>query len=429
MIERAIIWYREKYRENSKPRSWRKIAEDIVFWKRAERYFPELKADPLQDEASIKGKADSGWPLTGQTLERWIDGMSIGGGKRKHTRPKPQKLLAIAEFLIEKDFLRRQQLEFEDEISSFYRAIQDFMEEAPVNVNAIVKRGHYERFSQTDFFFTCERQEFFHDEGRDSRVIRARSEELLFKRSQFHDEVAFKQTHGRKRPHQRITRSGLVIPFGYSGAILFLKPTNARYGDYKFQMLGGPPEDREGYAASDFRSILLTYLSDYFSLLENNNEVTIWHRAEEPRNEQATKVGRAVFGAGRRGELVEEFGDRLIKAVWAGDTDDVKLCLALGADPNFRDPRNSACAIHIAAATACEEIADVLLSHPDFDPLVLDGSGFYPSDLATADRDLADKLYRVELKNAEATGRHYRTGMDGYLAARQRYLARRNPSP
>lgn len=62
-VEKALRWYRINYGVNKSPRSWLKIAEDIVTWDRAVEFFPEIENDECEtpdfETTEITGKADS----------------------------------------------------------------------------------------------------------------------------------------------------------------------------------------------------------------------------------------------------------------------------------------------------------------------------------------------------------------------------------
>lgn len=92
------------------------LAADISHWDRIIEWFPE--AFDIADEgdaydSGLVGRTDKGWPITARIIETWFWGDTSHGGKgnKRKTIPRATALDAITNFLIEKRYLLREELE------------------------------------------------------------------------------------------------------------------------------------------------------------------------------------------------------------------------------------------------------------------------------------------------------------------------------
>lgn len=134
---------------------------------------------------------------------------------------------------------------------------------------------------------------------------------------------------------------------------------------------------------------------------------------EEPLASKTDNDRAKVGFSGTDNKETQEMNNRrdnisMCDSAKQGHVSDVKRHIKNGADPNFVDPESGSCAIHFAAAISSHELVELLQKHPDFDPLVLDKNGFYASDLAIGDAQLADKLFQREKFTARFSRRKYR---------------------
>lgn len=229
LIARSLRWYRDTFRVDNRPRSWVKIARDILEWDEAPKFFPNIHdmTDGAEFEG-VKSKEDKGWPLTGQVLERWIVGISGKSGQRRHTRPSHQKLLAISGFLIDQNFLKEEQLYADNKLHVESGIIADwiapnkgsidyFLEFSPI----VTLRPFY-----GGYVVQCHKLE----RSAFGASLDTDLEELWFDETQFSDESDCLSKWQNKKPRKRVQYSGFSIPVGAFTALQFFRPALRDYG-------------------------------------------------------------------------------------------------------------------------------------------------------------------------------------------------------
>ncbi|MEO1346383.1 MAG: hypothetical protein AAFV74_19755 [Pseudomonadota bacterium] len=418
LIARSLRWYRDTFRVDNRPRSWVKIARDILEWDEAPKFFPnvhDMVDAPEFDGA--KSKEDKGWPLTGQVLERWIVGMAGKNGQRRHTRPSHQKLLAISGYLIDQNFLIEEQLYAHNRLKAERDVIANRMASKEYSIASFLAFSPIITLGQFFGDYVVERQNFVNNA--DGTVMDTDLEELWFDETQFSNESDCYSKWQNKKPRKRIQYSGFSISAGPFTALQFFWPVQEDYGKPMSNILiedVSQEHEKVKRTTVSFRSIKLTQIKNVFKFNEIKDDPARKSMPlvyEEPiaRRTRRNRAKTRFIGPGNEETMeVMNYWENifLFGAAKHGHVDDAETQLQRGADPNFVDPDSGSCAIHFAAAISCHALVDLLQSHEDFDPLVMDKRGFYASDLAIGDTELADKLFEVEVSTARYSRRKYR---------------------
>lgn len=427
LLARGLKWYREAFRKDSRPRSWVKIAEDILTWDTAIEFFPELSdADSASSESSGK-KVDSGWPITGQTLERWVVGISSTRGKRRHTRPEHRKLEAIAAFLIAKRFVLEDQLVARVDDPALPLAL------LPWTSNQRLYAEFLEDFSPVTTVQVLNSYVLIHEillqSAEADSAVRVCHTAMRYHRNSFGDEIEALERWQSKRPYRRTTYHGVSAAISDGVSLQFLQPDNGKYEDAYCALLCQKFSFRKQEINMNNGEFMLAKLDASDRIVDHLRHYTgevgltsFFFRAPE-------KVGRgAKSGRTRKATTsleiqsmatspIERFERNLllIEAARFGDLESARRLLELGADPNFLHQTPQGSALHYAASNCCWEIVELLLASPDVEPLQLDSGGAYPSDLAIGDPKLADRLANFEISFALASSQPYR----GHLLRRR----------
>ncbi|AXX98085.1 hypothetical protein [Profundibacter amoris] len=419
LLARGIRWYREAFRSDSRPRSWIKIAEDILTWEGASAYFPEIDSSKIIT-GPIGKKADSGWPLSGQTLERWIIGMAGPGGHKRYTRPEHHKLVAISEFLIANRFVVRDQLLPAGDFLALVEALSPWTGKDTFAAKELCLCSPVETLRTTKKSYVLEVLEF--NRINDSASLRVDISEQWYFTSLFPDAHSVFAMWQKKRPYRKKRFFGVCAPIASGLSIQFFLPEHKRYDDSFCSVLrkkctfelNHMPENRGEFTLNRLQdsAVMINQLVDK----EIDVSLTSHFFSEPSRKDKILTSGgafRSKIGSKKPSAdnvLWEklQLNMRLYGAVEEGEAEKAAEALENGANANFFHWTSPGCVLHNAAVNCCWDVVKILLSVPDIDPLVEDHDGAYPSDLATADSDLADELFFSELSAARSTGRVYR---------------------
>lgn len=335
--------------------------------------------------------------------------MAKTDGTRRYTRPQPHKVAAIAEFLLEKKLVSASQLTAQDEIAELAQSLSVFLSRHGQQTIRPFRTEKFVSTHETSRHYVVEEQ----------HVSRSTSQKFfdvteitkIFSRSQFSDLSNFQESWRLRRPMRTKNSVGFMMPMSAGTAIKVVghnSHSRERFGA-EIVLYQSPEFDAHLDDAPQLRSIMLTYFPDLCNMTEIQRFAKNWFGVVgEDKLLHIPSFKRRAGGRYFEENLSKVLAEAFFRAAEEGDIHGVRRALAMGADPNYRDPASGARAIHVAGAFNDYELAELLMAQPTFNPVVKTTDGLYASDLCMPSLDLGDRLFEFEIDYARQHGIGYR---------------------